>query len=177
MKTKNDKSWIIKITIFAFLMSLVFSFLSDLALSKTNIIVGIIVLCLFIFLGVIFDIVGVSITSVDISPFNAMSSRKVKGSSTAVKLIKSADKVSSFCNDVIGDICGIISGAAATIIAVSLANKLSVNSLYITLIITSLTAALTIGGKAIGKGIAIKKNVIIIKRFARVLSIFQKKNS
>ena len=177
MKQKNDKSWIIKITVFAFFMSLVFSFLSDLTLSKTNIIVGIIILVLFIFLGVIFDIIGVSITSVDISPFNAMSSKKVKGSQTAVKLIKSADKVSSFCNDVIGDICGIISGAAATIISVSLANKLDINSLYITLIVTSLTAALTIGGKAIGKGIAIRKNVIIIKRFARVLSIFQKKNS
>lgn len=29
-----------------------------------------------------------------------------------LNLKKNADKVSSFCNDVIGDICGIISGAA-----------------------------------------------------------------
>lgn len=177
MKQKNDKSWIIKITIFAFFMSLIFSFLSDLTLSKTNIIVGIVILCLFIFLGVIFDIIGVSITSVDISPFNAMASKRIKSGQTAVKLIKNADKVSSFCNDVIGDICGIISGAAATIISVSLANKLNINTLYITLLVTSLTAALTIGGKAIGKGIAIRKNVTIIKNFSKVLSIFQKKNS
>lgn len=177
MKTKNDKSWILKITIFAFLMSLIFSLLSDVVLSKVNIIIGIVVLVLVIFIGVIFDVIGVSITSVDISPFNAMSSKKVKGSTTAVRLIQNADKVSSFCNDVIGDICGIISGAAATIISVSLANKLGINVLYVTLIVTALTASLTIGGKAIGKGIAIKKNVSIIKVFARILSIFKKKNS
>ena len=174
---KNDKSWILKITIFAFIMSLVFSFLSDLVLSNTNIIVGIIVLLAVIFLGVIFDIIGVSITSVDISPFNSMSSKKIKSGQTAVKLIKNADKVSSFCNDVIGDICGIISGAAATIISVGLANKLGINILYVTLVITALTASLTIGGKAIGKGIAIRKNVSIIKNFSKILSIFQKKNN
>lgn len=177
MKQKNDKSWIIKITIFAFIMSLAFSFLSDLVLSKTNIIIGIIVLTLVIFIGVIFDIIGVSITSVDISPFNAMASKRIKNGQIAVRLIKNADKVSSFCNDVIGDICGIISGAAATIISVALANKLGINALYVTLIITALTASLTIGGKAIGKGIAIRKNVTIIKKFSKALSIFQKKNS
>lgn len=175
MKNKNNNSWIIKITLFAFCASLVFSFLSDLVLSNTNIIVGIIILILFILIGVIFDMIGVSITSVDIIPFNAMSSKKVKGATLAVNLIKNADKVSSFCNDVIGDICGIISGAAATIISVSLANKLNIDAIYVTLFVTALTASLTIGGKAFGKSIAINNNVSIVKSFAKLLSIFTKK--
>ena len=47
--------------------------------------------------------------------YHAMSSKKIKGAKKAVSFKKNADKVSSFCNDVIGDICGIISGSAGEI--------------------------------------------------------------
>jgi CBS domain containing-hemolysin-like protein len=102
-----------------------------------------------------------------------MSSRKVKGAKTAVKLIQNADKVSSFCNDVIGDICGIISGSAGSIISVTLASTFSINIFITTLITTAVIASLTIGGKALGKSYAINKNNLILYQFAKFLSYFK----
>ena len=169
-----DINWILKITLLAFTLSIVFSFLCEIALPKVDIVVEILLIFLFIFLGVLFDMIGVAVTSADIEPFNSMSSRKVKGAKTAVKLIKRSDKVSSFCNDVIGDICGIISGSAGTIVSVSLSNTLSFSPLLTTLITTACIASLTIGGKALGKSYAVNKNNLILYKFAKVVAHFRK---
>lgn len=179
---KNEKKskkyvewgWIIKILVIAFLISFTFSFISELTIPNVNVVFGIILVIVFIFIGVIFDIIGVAVTSSDEKIFNSMSSRKVRGAKLAVKFKKNADKVSSFCNDVIGDVCGIISGSAGTIIAVSISEVLNYNTFIVSLIVTALIASLTIGGKAIGKSIAINKSNIILYRFAKFLSYFTK---
>lgn len=168
-------NWIIKISILAFIISLIFSAASELAIPNVNIIIGIILVILFIFIGVIFDIVGVAVTSADEKVFHSMSARKVKGATLAVTFKKNAEKVSSFCNDVIGDICGIISGSAGAIISATLATKLNCNALIISLIVTAFVASLTIGGKALGKSYAINKSNIILFRFAKIISFFYKK--
>lgn len=167
-----DYKWIVKITLIAFLISFAFSFASETIIPNVNTMFGVILVLAFIFIGILFDMIGIAVTSSDIKPFNSMSSRKVRGAKLAVKMIKNADKVSSFCNDVIGDICGIISGSAGVIIADSLSNALNVNEFIITLLITSIIAALTIGGKALGKSYAINKNNIILYKFSKFLSYF-----
>ena len=175
-KEKNSNlKWIITITLLAFFISLFFSFTSEVILSNVGIIVGILVLLTFILIGIIFDMIGVAITSADIGPFNAMSAKKLNGAKLAVNFIKNADKLSSFCNDVVGDICGIISGSAVAIVSVLISNALKVELVYVTLILTSITAALTIGGKAIFKGVAIKNNTTILYTFAKIVSFFYKK--
>lgn len=179
---KNEKkskkyiewNWIIKILIIAFFISFSFSFISEITIPNVNIILGIILVIVFIFIGVIFDIIGVAVTSSDEKIFNSMSARKVKGAKLAVKFKKNADKVSSFCNDVIGDVCGIISGSAGSIIAIAIAQVLNYNTFIVSLVVTSIVASLTIGGKAIGKSIAINKSNIILYRFAKILSVFTK---
>ncbi len=171
-KKNSNAAWIIKITILAFVISITFSFASETILSNVSMIVGILILILFVLLGVLFDMIGVSVTSADIGPFNSMSAQKVAGADIAVKFIKNADKVSSFCNDVVGDICGIISGSAGVIVAASISDKFNFPSLPTTLVITGIVASLTIGGKALGKGIAIKNNTSILHGFAEVVSIF-----
>ena len=93
-----------------------------------------------------------------------MASKKVKNAKTAKKMLKNSAKVSSFCNDVIGDICNIISGSAGVVISSYIANKYNISITLITLIITSLIAALTIGGKAIGKQIAVDKSEYIVNK-------------
>lgn len=173
-RKSSNISWIIKITIAAFLISFVFSFASEVILKNVGLVVGILVLLIFILIGVIFDMIGVAITSADMTPFNAMGAKKIKGASVAVSFIKNADKLSSFCNDVVGDICGIISGSATAVVAVLVSNSLNIPLLISTLTVTSVTAALTIGGKAIGKGMAIKNNTAILYTFAKVVSIFYK---
>ncbi len=167
-------SWIGKITCIAFFMSLFFSFLSEIFIPNVNVLLGIIIVFLFIALGVLFDMIGVAVTSAEVKPFHSMSARKVKGAKTAVKFIKNADKVSSFCNDVIGDICGIISGSAGAIIATSLSQYYHLDSLVTALFVTAIIAALTIGGKALGKSVAINKNNIILFEFAKFVKTFKK---
>ena len=166
--------WTLKIIALAFVISMVFQTLSETIMPKVNLIASIIILVLFILVGIIFDMVGVAITTCDIRPFHSMNSKKMKYAATGIKLINNQAKVSSFCNDVIGDICGIISGSAGVIIATSLSVTLNTDLLLTSLIVTSTVAALTIGGKSIGKNIALKNNTAIIKGFSRVISIFVK---
>jgi len=171
-KQKTNYNWIIKITIIAFIISIIFSSLSEVFIKNVNIYLAILILTIFIAIGILFDMIGVAVTSADEQPFHSMSSRKVKGAKQAVFLKKNADKVSSFCNDVIGDICGIISGSVGVTISVSLSEYIP---LFIsTLLITAIIAALTIGGKAIFKSIAINKSNEILYNFAKVISIFKK---
>lgn len=176
---KNKKlvnyNWIMKITVATFFISLIFSLISETIIPNANIFISIILVLVFIGLGILFDIIGVSITVADMKVFNSMSSKKIKSAKLAVKLIKNAEKVSSFCNDVIGDICGIISGSTAASIALIISRKFNLNLLIVSLIITAIVASLTIGGKAVGKSIAINKSNSIIHKFSSLLSIFCRK--
>ena len=176
---KNKKlvnyNWILKITLSTFFISLAFSLVSETIIPNANIFISIILVLLFIGIGIIFDIIGVSITVADVKTFNSMSSKNIRGAKLAVKLIKNAEKVSSFCNDVIGDICGIISGSTSASIALIISNKFDINLLIISLIITAVVASLTIGGKAIGKSIAINKSDSIIFKFSSLISFFYRK--
>lgn len=103
-----------------------------------------------------------------------MGARKVKGAKTAVLFKKNANKVSSFCNDVIGDICGIISGSAGVTVALSIANTFKIPVLPVTLCITALIASLTIGGKAAGKGIAMSRSNDILFMVSKMVAFFKK---
>ena len=167
----KDTIWIIEITLLAFTISLVLSLFSDLVVSNATALVSLIVLFVFIGLGIIFDMVGVSVTVADRKVFNSMASKKVRGAKTALKMIKNNSKVSSFCNDVIGDICGIISGSAGVTIGVLISDTYSWNLSIVSLITTSIIAALTIGGKALGKSFAINKSNKILYHFSKFLDI------
>ncbi len=173
-KRLEETKWAIKITFFAFLISLLFSFSSETIVSKTNIIVSIIVLLFFILLGVIFDVIGIAVTASDEKSFYSMAAKKIYGAKLAIKFKKNSAKVSSFCNDVIGDICGIMSGSAGATISLGISNAFKMNFFVTTLLVTSLIAALTIGGKALGKGVAVRKATSIHMDVARFLSLFTK---
>ena len=174
-KEKVNWKWILTIICISFLISFFMSFISQMTIPKLPLIVGIIITLLFIVLGILFDIIGVSVTSADEAVFHSMSSRKVKGASIAVSFKKNADKVSSFCCDVIGDVCGIISGASGTTITLILVDSFKWNLVLTGLIVAAIIASLTIGGKAIGKSFAINKSDIILYAFAKFISNFYRK--
>lgn len=169
---KNNSKWILIITILAFLISLIFSFLTEILMPNVNILIALLLIFIFIGLGILFDIIGVSVTSADERPFHAMSSKKVRGAKIAVKFKKNADRVSSFCNDVIGDICGIVSGSAGVYVALKLSEIFRINNFIMSLLITSIIASLTIGGKALGKGYAINNSTKILTNFSKFISYF-----
>lgn len=173
-KKKTDMKWILKIIMISFFISFIFSFVSEITLPKVNLLFEIVLLFLFIGIGILFDMIGVSVTSSSLAPFLSMASRKVKGAKTSVMLKKNADKVSSFCCDVIGDVCGVVSGSASVIIASSISSIVNINSFIVVLIVTAIVSSLTIGGKAIGKSFAINKSNIILYEFAKFISIFKK---
>ena len=174
-KEHIDKKWIATVVIVAFLTSFTLSFISEMTIPNLSLWLGILVTLFFIFLGIFFDIIGVSVTTADEAVFHSMSSRKVKGANIAVKFKKNVDKVSSFCCDVIGDVCGIISGAAGTTIAAILVTQFKFNTLFTSITVAAIIASITIGGKAIGKSFAINKSNIVLYEFAKFISNFYKK--
>lgn len=171
-KSIIDYKWIFKIAIISFIISVVFSLISETSIPNVSVLVGILLTLIFIGIGILFDMVGVAVTVADESKFHSMASQKVKGSKMAIRLTRNADKVSSFCNDVVGDIAGIISGSTGAVISIKMSNLFNLNSLLITLLVMGIISTLTISGKAIGKGIAISKADKILFKFAKLLNIF-----
>lgn len=173
MKNKTDFKWVFVVTILAFIISILMTLFSTVALKNVGLLVAILITFFFILLGIVFDIVGVAVTSGNEVAFHSMSSRKVKGGKIGVKLLKNTDKVSSICCDVVGDVCGIVSGTSGVVI-VSLIIKLTdINELLVSLLVTGLISALTIGGKALGKGFAINRSKEIVTVVSKILTIFQ----
>ncbi len=179
-KTKHSNAWIwpIKIFIIAIVLSLSFSIVSELALTGAHIAVAIVVILVFIGISIVFDMLGLAVASSDLNHFTAMAARKVKGSKQAIALNKNADKVSSVCADVIGDVCGILAGAAGASIVAKIA--LAANGDFISILIASSISAaiagLTIFGKASLKRYAIKHGNEITLKLAKFINFFTRKD-
>lgn len=173
-KRKFDVKWVLYVTLLAFIISLGLSFISEMIIPNVILYISIFLILIFIFIGIIFDIIGVAVTTADDKIFHSMATKKVKGAKTAIKLIKNKEKVSSFCNDVIGDICGVVSGGCGISIAIQISESFNGNILIVTLLITSIISALTIGGKAIGKSIAVNQSDVILFETSKIISFFQK---
>ncbi len=174
-KKKSKKVWITIIFVLSFALSALFSFLSEMALASGGLITAFIIVLVLLVVNITFDVVGVAAASCDIEPFIARASRKDKSATVAIKLLKNADKTSSVCNDVIGDICGIVSGVAlAAILTILMQYLPAAYSILYSIVLSSIVSALTVGGKAIGKSIAMVKNKEIIGAVAKLLSIFVK---
>ena len=178
-KGKGEKSagrWAVQVFFIAVVLSAVLSLASDQALDGAGLAVAFGVLLAFILLGIVFDIIGVAVTAADEKPFHSMAARKTPGAREALNLIRKADKVSSFCNDVVGDICGIISGSTGAVIVVQLQAVMGfLPAMVISLAVTALTSGLTIGGKALGKSFAIAKSTAVLQLVGRFLHLFSRK--
>lgn len=174
MKKNTDFKWITIVTILAFSISILMTLFSTITLKNVSLIIAILITFIFILLGIIFDIIGVAVTSGDPVAFHSMSARRVRGGKVGVMLLKNTSKVSSICCDVIGDVCGIISGTSGVAIVSLIVYQNDVNELLVSLLVTGIISALTIGGKALGKGFAISKNKEIITVVSKILSFFDK---
>lgn len=171
LKDKRHRRWVIIITLATFCLTMLISYISDVLLSSTPIFVAFMILLLVILMGVVGDAVGIAITAVTLEPFNAMASKKIKGAKTSVDLVKNATRVSNFCGDVIGDICGIVSGTMTITIVMQLADYYPViNVALMTLILSSVVACITVGGKALGKDVAMKNGTAIIHGLSMVIA-------
>ncbi|MDD5865063.1 MAG: hypothetical protein PUD07_01025 [bacterium] len=171
MKKNN---WVYKVFLCTFILSVVFSFITNFLSSHSNIFIMIIIITIVIAIGIIFDMIGASSLTSKEATFHSMSSKKIKGAKETIKLIKNNAKVSSVCNDIVGDICGIISGGLGAVLAISIAKATGFNTTLISVIIAAIISSLTVGGKAIFKSIAIKNSDKIIFNVGKFVSIFKK---
>ena len=168
------KNWPLKVFILSFLLAAIFSGLSSFC-ADMNVIILIIILILVILVGIFFDMIGVAVLTSKEVTFHAMSSKKISGAKESISLLRNNNVVSSICNDVIGDICGIVSGSLGAALTSYIVLKLNDNVLWITLLVTSLISALTVGGKAIGKTLAMKKSDNIVFFVGKIKHIFRLK--
>ena len=169
---KKRLPWAVQVFFLSLGISAMLSFLSNEALAGAGLLPAFGILLTFIFLGIVFDIIGVAVTAADERPFHSMASRKVPGAREALRLIRKANQVSSVCNDVVGDICGIVSGSTAAVIVVRLHEVFGFESVLTSLAITSLASGLTIGGKAVGKTFAIERSTGVLRLVGRILHFF-----
>ena len=169
---KNNLISALIVAFFTFLIALLVN-LGSQALMETinNMFLAMILLIIIIALGIFFDIIGTEATAAALPPFNARAAKKIFGANQAVKITKNASAVANYCNDVIGDIAGTLSGAIGAGIVFSVMDQFSLtNMVLLGAVMTSFIAALTVGGKAIGKSLAIEKANSIIFKAAIVMA-------
>lgn len=186
-KKERNKTirWVVTIFIITIIISGTISFVADYIMESSTMVVAFLILIAIVLIGIIFDVVGVAVTSADEKPFHSMAARKVPGSLEAIRLLRSAERVSSICNDVVGDICGVVSGAASATIALQVLDKIQFSSEdVVSLLMSAIVAGLTVGGKAIGKTVAIKSCTQIVTTVGKIIyfinsipSIFKKNNN
>lgn len=175
LKKDIDFKWILQVFIMSFSFGALFSIISEIVLNDANIVVVILVITVLLFINIVFDIIGMAFASAKLEPILAMASRKVRGAKKSIKLLKNANKVSSFCQDIMGDICGIVSGAAGTTAVVVIAGDASTTTiLIVSTIISGLIASLTIAGKATTKKLAMNNSTNIVIFVGKILSAFKK---
>ena len=185
LKKERNKTirWVVIIFFVTMLISGTISFLSDEIMGSSSMAVAFLILLAIILIGIIFDIIGVAVTSADEKPFPSMAARKVPGGLEAIRLLRNAERVSSICNDVVGDICGVVSGSASATIAVQVLDNFDFSfPQLVTLLMSALVAGLTVGGKAVGKTFAINSSTKIVSGVGKVIYtlshiplLFQKK--
>ncbi|NMB41577.1 MAG: hypothetical protein GX996_06555 [Firmicutes bacterium] len=175
-KRNRKTSWTIFISLWTFFLAVVFTWMSRLLLyNLRSVIISVILLILIILIGIIFDLIGTAVTAAEEKPFHAKASKKIYGAKTGIYLVRHADQVASFCNDVIGDISGIVSGVIMTVIIINLSLRSpGINEIYFTILAAGTISAVTVGGKAAGKSLAINKPTDVVFFVARLLATLEK---
>ena len=182
LKRERQKAarWVVTIFLVTIVVSGTISLLSDIVMASSTVLVAFLILLAIILIGIVFDIIGMAVATADEKPFHSMAARKVPGAQEAIALLRNAERVSSICNDVVGDICGVVSGSAsATIAAQILSNFEFTWPQIVSLGMSALAAGLTVGGKAIGKSFAVNSCTAIVHTVAKLIhtvnSLFCKK--
>ena len=162
--------WVVTIFLITIFSTGAISLVSDLIMSGSSMPVAFLILLAIIFVGIVFDVIGMAVASADEKPFHSMAARKVPGAQEAIRLLRNAERVSSICNDVVGDICGVVSGSASATIAASILANFDFSwPQIVSLLMSALAAGLTVGGKALGKGFAVSSSTVIVHGVGKLL--------
>ncbi|NMB45608.1 MAG: hypothetical protein GX998_04270 [Firmicutes bacterium] len=141
-----------------FLISLMSNYASNSLLGLLPFLPAFSILAAIIMIGVFSDLIGVAATAASEVPFHAMAADKVTGARQAMWVVRNAASIATLCNDMIGDIAGTLSGAVGTSIAFAISREAGFlnRTVWVTLLVSGV-AAVTVGGKAFGKQLAIQR--------------------
>ena len=158
--------WVVTVFLITVVISGIISLVSDEVMDSSSLPVAFLILLAIVMVGIIFDIIGMAVASADEKPFHSMAARKVPGSQEAIRLLRNAERVSSICNDVVGDICGVVSGSASATIAALILTQVDVGwPRGVSLVMSAIVAGLTVGGKTF----AVNSCTQIVHAVGRVL--------
>lgn len=168
---ENPSRQVFKVGFLTFFLSITISALFRLTRATMAFGVSLSVLLVVVFVGIVFDLIGTAATAAQEKPFHAMASDRIPGARKAIELVRNADRVANFCNDLIGDICGTVSGSISAALIIDVVTKYNLFGIedLISMLTVGLVAALTVGGKAFGKSFAIRQANTIIWTVARIL--------
>lgn len=173
---KYNLGWVLTISIWTFLLAIIFSIIAENSIDRLGIISSFLILLLIILIGIVFDIIGIAVTRAEEKPYHSMAAKKIKEGKIAIKIVRNASQVSNFCNDVVGDISGIISGAIGATLIFKLSQVYKLGRLtFLSILMTALTASLTVGGKALGKSYALLKYEEIVLNLAKLVTFLEDK--
>lgn len=176
---KDSIRWSLIISIVTLLLSTGFMVISTIVLAGVGWAIGMLVVFIIVIIGVFFDMVGLAAAAAEEKPYHSMAAEKLDGAKQAIQIVRNADKFSNFCNDVIGDISGIVSGTASAAVVLQLIytfGETDQSLLYtvVSILFTGIVAALTVGGKAIGKSLAITYSTKIILKVGQIFYFVEK---
>ena len=187
LKKERNKTirWVVAVFISTIIISGTISLISDEIMAVSGIGVAFVILLAIVLIGIIFDVIGMAVASADEKPFHSMAARKVPGAMEAIVLLRNAERVSSICNDVVGDICGVVAGSASATVAVQIVQNFDFTwPTMVSLVLSALVAGMTVGGKAIGKTFAVNSCTSIVHNVGKLIYVmrhlpefFQKKKS
>ena len=166
----SNTKWVTTTIILTFFLALVFGGVSNVLVEKINIYLAALILILIVAIGIAFDMIGMAVATCDEAQFHARAAKKQKGAKESIRILKNREKNTNICNDLMGDICGIISGSISALIALRLASLINIDITIVSLVLGAIIAAITVGGKAMGKTIAVKKAGNIIYGVGKIMA-------
>lgn len=167
---------ILKVLLWTFIATVSFAFVSESVVRRLEAVgLAVFLLILIIAIHILFDIVGIAAAAASEAPLNAMAARKVTGALEGLFLVKNADKVANFTNDVVGDVTGTVAGA----LGISLMSQVllawpEASELWLNILVTAAIASVTVAGKAVGKRIAITQANQVIFLAGRLIAGYQR---
>lgn len=157
----------------ALLLSFALNFFSDKVSLNLSPYLGIPFLLLVIVLGVAADVVGIASARAREPALTSMASRKIKGARESLWFVRNADLVSSLANDLLGDVCSTVAGGLAVGLSFRFAGSAGLDRPVLSALAVGLAAGLAVGGKALMKGVGLKRAESIVYCLGLISSVLR----
>ncbi|KLU61373.1 hypothetical protein CEB3_c23140 [Peptococcaceae bacterium CEB3] len=176
-RKKPKLKHLLMVFIVSFLIASVVAGGSEVLLRHTSLVIAWVFLLVVILVHVIFDTIGIAATAATEPPHHARAANKVHGGKQAVALVRHADMVANFANDIVGDVTGTLAGAMGASIAMNLVHsypELSPGEIWLNTGMLALIASVMVTSKAVGKSFAIEEANMIIGTVGGILATIEK---